>query len=177
MPDLVCHHVCAREVTGRAKAIGQVLEEGEVEIHLPIARAIERAHRRLAEAARRLRRVTEQYEHRRFVTRTPLAEDLRPHVLGALEHDRDELRLLVVGRDAGGCGFLSGRAAVDDVDGVCSGEGGREKELDGATVAAAERLAHAHPSTVLDVGASSPTLPFHADIRLQDSDQRANQWF
>ncbi len=173
----MCHHVGPREFTGRAKASGEVLEEGEVEIDLPIARAIERAHRGLAEAARRLRRVTEQHEHRRFVARTPLAEDLRPHILGALEHDGDELRLLVVGRDAGGCGFLGGRAAVDDVDGVCSREGGIEKEQDDATDAAAERQAHAHPSTVLDVGASSPTLPFHADIRLQDSDQRANQWF
>src|SRR5688572_31266634 len=59
MSDFVRNDVGLREVARRAESLIEVPEEGEVEIHLPIVRAIERPHRRLSDAACGLRSLRE----------------------------------------------------------------------------------------------------------------------
>ena len=51
MADLVRNHVSLSEISGRAKARAQLIEEAEVDIKLLVARAVERSHRCPTEAA------------------------------------------------------------------------------------------------------------------------------
>ena len=53
MSHLVGDHVGLREVAGRAEALAQVTVEGEVDVDLLVARAVEGTHRRLRHAAGR----------------------------------------------------------------------------------------------------------------------------
>ena len=84
MAELVGEDVGLREVAGRAELALQLVEEPEIEIDLAIGRAVERAGRRLREAAGGVDRVAEQ--HRLGVLVTP-AEQLLPRVLRVV-HDR-----------------------------------------------------------------------------------------
>ena len=67
MPHLVGDDVGSREVTRRAEALGELLEERQVEVDLAVARTVERTHCGLAHTARRLGGIGEQDEHWRLV--------------------------------------------------------------------------------------------------------------
>src|SRR5262249_26041170 len=88
MTELVRDHVGLREVTGRAEAPRQLVEEAEIEVDLPVPRTVEGTGRRLGEAARRLDRIAEQHETRPLVSRS---EPFRPHVLPIFRDAADEV--------------------------------------------------------------------------------------
>ena len=67
MADLVGNDVGLREIARRAEPRIEVAEERQVQIHLPVVRAVERPHRRLADAAARLCGVGEQHQSRLLV--------------------------------------------------------------------------------------------------------------
>src|SRR5262245_27849419 len=96
MADLVRDHVCLREVARRPEALLEVTEERQIEIDLPVGRTIEGTHRRLAEPARRLRRVGEEDQHWWLVRAATLGEDLAPRLFRVGEDHGHELRLRVV---------------------------------------------------------------------------------
>ena len=98
MADLVRDHIGLRELTRRVEALGKFVEEGEVDIDALVGWAIERSHRRLALAARGLRGVAEQHQPRLLIFSAHLLELAAPHILGALEHARDEALFGIVGR-------------------------------------------------------------------------------
>ena len=86
-----------------------------------VARAVERARRRLAETARRLRLVAIEHELRRLVVFARAREDLAPRLLRVVEDERGEvlLALLLEGRarrfgDAGLVVAAKGEHAADD---------------------------------------------------------------
>src|SRR5262249_24403928 len=62
MSDFVREHVRLRELAGRAEAGAQLIVESEIDVDLLIARAVERASRRLSKAARRIDGITEEHE-------------------------------------------------------------------------------------------------------------------
>src|SRR5687768_10525125 len=84
------------EVAGRAKPSIELMEERQVQVHLLVIWAVERAHHRLAYAAARLRGIAEEHEGRRLIRRGPLPEDLPPRLFGVSQHDRDKLRHRIV---------------------------------------------------------------------------------
>src|SRR5262245_8967575 len=88
MTDLVRDDIRLREVAGRAEALRQLAEESEIEVDLPIARAVERAGRRLREAARRLDGVAEQLHACALIAS---AEQLFPGLLRVPRHRVDEV--------------------------------------------------------------------------------------
>ncbi len=98
MADLVGDHVGLRELARRMEALGELVEEREVDIDALVGRAIERPHRRLTLAAGGLRGIAEQHQTRLLVLPAHLLEEVAPHVLGALQHPRDETLFRVVGR-------------------------------------------------------------------------------
>ena len=99
MAELVGEDVGLREVAGRAKLAMQLVEEPEIEIDLAVGRTVERAGRRLREAAGGVDRVAEQH---RLGVLIAAAEQLPPRVLRVV-HDRvdhvDELLFLGRGLD------------------------------------------------------------------------------
>ena len=97
MTHLVADYVRGREVAGAAEP-RQVAKEGRVEIHAPVARAIEGSGRGARESARRLNRAVEQLEQRRRIPPALLRKDLTPHVLRAAQDGRDELAVVIVRR-------------------------------------------------------------------------------
>src|SRR5829696_2574973 len=105
MADLMGDHVGLRELAGHAKAALQVVEEGEVEIDPLVGRAIERSHRRLADAAFGARGVAVEHQLGLAILPAELPEGGRPDVLGALQHARHELGFGVAG---GLLGLLAG---------------------------------------------------------------------
>ena len=64
---LMRDHIGLGEIAGRAELVLHVLVEGEVDVDLLVARAIERAHGRLRHAAGRLHEAGEQHELRLLV--------------------------------------------------------------------------------------------------------------
>ena len=102
--DLVRDHIGLGEFAGLAAAALEahlhVAEERGVEIDAPVARAIERPHRRLRIAAAARLAAGVKPQPRRPVALAARLEDGRPHVLGVAEHGGDELAGLV-GRRAG----------------------------------------------------------------------------
>src|SRR5262249_22242605 len=97
MTELVSDYVRLGEITRRAEAACELVEEAEIEIHLPIGRAIERAGRRLREAACRLNRVAEQHRTRPLVLRP---EAFGPHVLHVFRDGAHEVGELFFRRRA-----------------------------------------------------------------------------
>src|SRR6185503_20838180 len=94
MPDLVRDDIGLREVAGRAEALRQLVEEGEIDIDLRIARAVERPGRRARVAAGGIDRVREEHQPGWLIS----VDELRPHVFGRGENGRCELSYLVAGR-------------------------------------------------------------------------------
>ena len=76
--DLVRDHVGLREIARRVEALAQVAVEGEVDVDLLVAGAVERPHRRLPRAARRGRRAREEHELRPAVLRAARRGRCRP---------------------------------------------------------------------------------------------------
>ena len=96
MADLVRDHVRRGEVARRAEAPRELLEEREVEVHLVVGRAVERARSATdAGAAPGLRAAREGDDRRARVLPVGRGEELRPRVLRVLG---DELRELEDGR-------------------------------------------------------------------------------
>ena len=69
--DLVGDDVGLGEVARGAEARAQLVEEAEVDVDLLVARTVERAHRRLGEAAGRIDRAREQHQGRLAVVLRP----------------------------------------------------------------------------------------------------------
>src|SRR5262249_52797457 len=74
-------HVGLCKITGRMKAVLQLPVEIEVDIDLVIEGTIERPHRRLTNAAGRLRGAGEQHQRRLLVTSPGSLEDTIPDIL------------------------------------------------------------------------------------------------
>src|SRR5215831_8585133 len=94
MTQLVSQNVRLRELTGRAEARTQLVVKREVDVQLLIDRTIERAHRRLPDAAARGRGVAEKDQLRR----APRCSSRRgqnpgPGRFRRVEHERNELNL------------------------------------------------------------------------------------
>jgi len=73
VPEFVRDHVRPREVARRAEAFGELVEEPQIQVHLPILGAVERAGRRVSNSAARPERIPEQHDPRALVA---IAEDL-----------------------------------------------------------------------------------------------------
>jgi hypothetical protein len=102
--DLVREHVSLREVTGRAHAALQRIEELQVDVDLAVARAVERPHRRLPGPAGRGRGAAKQHELGLAVSGAAGLEDLAPDDLGVAQHGGHERGHRVVRRRRlGGC--------------------------------------------------------------------------
>ena len=101
MADFVRDHVGFGELAGLAaaavKAHLHVAEERRVEIDALVARAVERTHRRLREAAAALLAAAIEPQRRRSVFLAADAEDLAPDIFGIAEHGGDELAGLSAG--------------------------------------------------------------------------------
>ncbi len=191
VPDLVCDHVRSGEVSRRAKAPRQLLEEREIEVHLVIGRAVERpgGPRCGPAAAHRARR--EDHDRRAGVPLARLLEDLRPHVLRVARHELRELERVALRRcrPAGALVSRSGArrrrgnglvdpagrqrpAAVSAAEDVPAEEQRQHDDDDQAEPAASDphrdREASATESTgrlpaaVLDVPLARNLLPAHA---------------
>src|SRR5688500_13909962 len=91
MADLVRDHVRLREIARRAEPLVKRVVEPEGDVDLLVDRAVERAHRRLARAAARLHVIAEEHELGVAILPTVLGQDLRPHALCIVEHERHEL--------------------------------------------------------------------------------------
>src|SRR5262245_2249267 len=98
MPDLVGDHVAAREVSWSAEAALQLLEERLVQVHVAVARTVERPDRRADQPACRLDATAEEHKPGRLVLPPHLLEDLSPGVLGVADDARDEFLALVADR-------------------------------------------------------------------------------
>ena len=108
--DLMRDHVSLRKVSRGAEPVGELVEEGEVDIHTLVGRAIERTHRRLAKATGGLSGIAEQNQSRLAVGLADLPlEDVTPHILGALEDARHEVRFRIVAGRPGRAALLGGR--------------------------------------------------------------------
>src|SRR5450759_3856764 len=91
VPDLVRDDIGLRELARGAEAPGQLVVEPEVDIDLPVARAVEGTRCALGEAARGLDGVAEEDQVGVAVLPAHLREDLGPGPLGVVQDERDEL--------------------------------------------------------------------------------------
>ena len=107
--DLMRDDVGPGEVTGRAEALLQLLEERQVEVHLAVARAVERSDRGVGHPARGVDGVPEEHQLGRRVAAPHLVEEPAPGVLGVAEHLGHELLVLVA---HGGAGPRRGRRGL-----------------------------------------------------------------
>ena len=86
-----------RELARCAEALLQVAVEGEVDIDLLIARAVERTHRRLTGTAGRRRCAGKEHQLGLLVARATFTKHLLPRRFRAAQNLGDEARHLVVG--------------------------------------------------------------------------------
>src|ERR1700735_157243 len=93
MAQLVRDYVGLREFSRSAEAIFQLVEEGQVEINLFIARAVKRPGGSLGEATRGIDVVPEENHFCVAVLR----KDLRPGILRIVENERNELHFFLFG--------------------------------------------------------------------------------
>src|SRR5262245_45897543 len=170
MADLVGDDVGLREVSWCAESIIEFPEEGQIEIDLAVAGAVERAHGRLTEAAGGLRGASEENEHRRFVLFAALCEHTSPRHLCVAEHNTHEFGLRVVGGGTTGGDRVRGRTgAVDQIDRVLTGErGDQEDQYQSSQAATDGHSASGHASAIFDVLTSGATSPLHGST-LQSS--------
>ena len=95
--DFMGDDVGLGEVARCFEAAAQLVVEGEIDVDLLVDRAIERTHRRLADAACRPRAAREQHQLRVLVRFAEALEHARPDILGVLQDARDEDLLVVAG--------------------------------------------------------------------------------
>src|SRR5438105_5903382 len=184
--DFVRDDVGLREVAGRAEALVELAEEGEIEIHLPIGGAVERPNLGASDAARRLRRAVEEHQHGRHVRIAALTEDLAPRVLGVGEHLRNEVCLRVIVADAGRADRLILRHAArraDEIQRVRTRDPGNQQKEYQTAHAAAEgqpNAAHTYAAPIFDIAAlasqSHATREMHARYRPHLLSYTAGAW-
>jgi hypothetical protein len=174
--DLVRDDVGPGEVAGRAQLALHVVPEGEVEVDVAVARAVERADRGARAAARRVHRAVVEDDLRALVRAACALERPLPGRLGVVEDVRGEVLELrvgvLIGRDR-----LAARRALARVEarrdleaGAASAEQGQREHEDHAQDAgaaadgqrhAAATAAAAAPAHVDDVACRCPSLPAH----------------
>src|SRR6516225_6356399 len=96
MAKLVSDHVSLAELARRAQAIGQLVEEAQVDIDLLVRRAIKRTGSRLGGAAGRCRVVAEQNQFCVTIRNPCLRQDLLPSLLNIVQDKRDELDFFIL---------------------------------------------------------------------------------
>ena len=179
MAHLVGDHVGLREVARRVETVTKLPVEAEVDVDLPVDRAIEGTHGGLADAAARAHRVGEDHEARRLVAASALREDLAPRVLGGGEHDGDEVGERVPGRAGGRRVCACGSSGIGDLDRciatvqlpeqrqrVRAEEPGRQQQQDdpaAAELQAAPAETDARTAHVIHVVASAFVFPAHGE--------------
>ncbi len=88
---LVGDHIGLGEITRGTVAGLEVVEEGEVEVHLLVGRAVERPDGRTGHTAGGIHPVAEQYQGRLPVLGAHLPENGVPGIFRVGENDRDEI--------------------------------------------------------------------------------------
>src|SRR5678816_3744558 len=97
MPELVRYHVRLGEVSRCTEALGELVEEAEVEVDMLIDRAIERADLRRGLAAPSGNGASENGELRvAILLAVDLREQLRPRLLDIVDHEVDDLESLLL---------------------------------------------------------------------------------
>ena len=96
MPDLVRDHIGLGEITRGVELPFELVVEGEVDIDLVVARAVERPRRHAGEPAGRTDAPGEEHELRLLVGLAARLEDSAPDILRLGQHRSDELLHLVV---------------------------------------------------------------------------------
>src|SRR6516165_8220120 len=92
MPHLVREHISLRELSGRAKALLQLIVKTQIDIDLLVGRAIKRACCRLCSAAPRCSGIAKEHELRVAIRHSCLLrQKLLPRLLGVVEHERNKL--------------------------------------------------------------------------------------
>ncbi len=161
---LVSENVRLREIAWRLEAGGELVVEVEIDVHLAIGRAIERAGGGVRHAAPGADLFGEEHELRRCVRRAIGLEDGAPGVLGLAEHRGHELAAFI-GRRSGlhlrlrRVGYRFGQ--TEDGRGIHAEEIGCRERDERAADAQTGPAAEAPAAIVLDVAASSTALPPH----------------
>ena len=129
--DLMGDHIGFGEIAGRAELVLELVVEGEIDIELLIAWAVERPRGGAGEAAGGAGGAGEEDERRRAIGATGLLEDRGPVILRVAKNLRNELAALV-GRRADTAGWCAGGCAI-----AAANDHGR---ADAATATAVEQL-------------------------------------
>ena len=87
MSDLMCDDVCLCKIAGRTELRLQIAIESEIDIHATIAGTVERADRRLGEAACGFDSAREQHQGGLLVFAAGLSEQRAPGFFRVSEHD------------------------------------------------------------------------------------------
>src|SRR6516162_5564315 len=98
MPDLVGDDVRLGKLTGRLELLRKLLEEAQVEIHLAVYRAVERARGRASPTAGGPHLIPVKHQLRWNVLHPLILENGAPGILGLAEHRGDEAALLILRR-------------------------------------------------------------------------------
>src|SRR5512135_1923354 len=113
MSVLVRDDVALREGTALGTELGaQVLEEQDVEIHLPVVRTVEGTHRRLRGAARGVPVLAEEDGRRGRIGLALLRELVAPELLHAI-HEADDAAVVALVRLRAGLTIARGRSVLD----------------------------------------------------------------
>ena len=169
VPDLVGDDVGAREVARRASA-AELAEELEVEIHLPVGRAVEGTDRGAGLAARGVNRPAEEHQSGGSCGSPPPCSESRPQV-SSMSPSTARMKSAWDRPPA-----ASARSAVD---GRGRGVPEAAEEIQrirpvrtlSTRIGAARRPqlqprpAHRHSATILDVAAAAQVTPSHRDLR------------
>jgi hypothetical protein len=94
--DLMGNHIGLGEIAGDRKARGHFIEELQIEIHLPVARAIERTDRRIGEAAGRADATAKEHQRRVAILLAGLLEQRAPSIFGIAQNRLNEGDLRIV---------------------------------------------------------------------------------
>ena len=182
MAELVRDHVGLCEVARRAEPVSQLPEELEVEVHLPVGRAVERAGGRGGGPAARLGGAAEEDERGRLVLLASRREGARPGVLDVVDDEADELHQVsvrVFGRrdpaslrsghllDRREAGHVEAAASTAEDPAMEEDHDDRNDEADAAEAALGPdrhrpaHAAHRAAAAVLDLTASYAASPLH----------------
>ena len=95
--DLMGHHVGLSEVPGGTQLLFHVIEKGQVQVDLLVARAVERADGGAGGATGRLHAVGEQYQRGFLILPADALEYLVPGGFGVGQNHADKLAQLLLG--------------------------------------------------------------------------------
>ena len=164
MADLMSDHIGPGELALGPELGLQLVPERQVEIDLLVLRAIERSHRRLAQAAARPGGLVVQHDRGR---RGVVGDHGLPHLVGGGPDHVDKLGRLVGRRAAHPLLLLSRALALQAVDHRKRGAGidaeeeiARRRQQQGADAAAAEH-GRMQAAPVLDIALAVAAFPFH----------------